>query len=1247
MGEVYRARDPGLGRDLAIKVVRPCFRGNTPIERRFVREARVTGSLQHPDIVPVHNLGRLADGRLYYTMKLVQGQTLDQILADSRAGRPEQLPGLLSIFEKVCEAVAYAHSKRVIHRDLKPGNIMVGAFGEVQVMDWGLAKILPSTDCPPDSAPADEDGPTSLGAGPPSNGMDPLGPETTVVGREQHTPAEGSRGLSRTGMALGTPAFMPPEQAEGQLGLVDEHADVFALGAILCVLLTGRPPYDAPLAEDAGADGHDREEMLRRAQRADLADVLCRLDRCGVDAELVALCKECLAPRCEDRPRDAAVVAERLAAHRVGVQERLRQAELERAASEVQAREERKHRRLAVVLAATVLLLVVAGSAGLWWRQHRLASIELAVAQSLARARLLHHKAQTDPYDRHKYHEAEEAARGASELARASGASEASRQEADDLHHQIQEEKRQVAADQHFRLSVQDAPVPIIVPQDPRLDQMVVYPEKLTEVQLATAFREWGLDVDITPTTEAVRRLSSRPPAFVTEVVVALDRWTKLRRDQGAPRERWQKLTQLAQALDRDPSPRRRQLRQILERSRLPTERALCALAATLQVGPWLALPGRVVPIPVPVPLGEDHIRLCQLARETDPAREPVLGVVTLVHGLWLAGEYGLAERLLRAAIRARPDEVLLYTRLADILANQPAPRWRDTVECFTAVRALRKEQWVGLTVGLHASGRSSEARDLVYRVLADNPDDCYCQLDGATFLVKLGDRVGAIKAYERAIELDPRRIATLNNLGVVLHKSKDFEKAIALYQRAIALDSRVAMLHNNLGNALMDKGQLNEAIDALKKAINIDPKLAKAHSNLASALTNALKYQEAIAACKQAIALDPEFAPAHVNLGFILARQGNHQGALEAYHKALTLNPWLLEARFNYGEALRELHQPQKAIVVYQQVLEINPRFAVAYKCLATALMDLKRWDEAIAANRQAFALGFKTAEGYGQIGIALVQKNDMAGAGDAFQQAATLDPTQTWTHYNLAMARHRLNDLEEAVASYQAALRLDPQHGGAHGEIARALHALGRFAEGQEHARRCLELLPEKNLARPRMMAMHQECGRVLELAKNLPAILGGQETPSAREILLLARLCEYQKKRYAAARLYTAAFRMDPKLATSLGEGDRFRAAIDAVLAAAGQDEDAASRPAEEVIPLRRQALAWLRADLEASAQLLGQNDPGGQRLVQKRLTRWQSDPDLASVRDDQALAGLPEAERADWQKLWSEVAVLGHR
>ncbi len=352
MGEVYRGRDPALARNLAVKVLRPELCGHPEAERRFQQEARINGLLQHPSIVPVHNLGRLADGRLYFTMKLVRGRTLADILTvgpvcnrpGDAAGckpAPRELPELLGIFEKVCKALAYAHSRKIIHRDLKPGNVMVGAFGEVQVMDWGLAKVLAAH--PRTQEPADENTMVGLFVGKP--------PDST---QEEYSP---------TGV-VGTPAYMAPEQARGANEEVNERADVFGLGGILCTILTGQPPYT----------GEGRDDVLHKAMAGEMSGTFARLEASGADSELVQLASVCLAARKEDRPPNAGAVAERVSAYLAGVQQRLHAAELERAAAQARAEEsakkaalERRARWWVLGLSAVVLLVLLAGIAGTTW----------------------------------------------------------------------------------------------------------------------------------------------------------------------------------------------------------------------------------------------------------------------------------------------------------------------------------------------------------------------------------------------------------------------------------------------------------------------------------------------------------------------------------------------------------------------------------------------------------------------------------------------------------------------------------------------------------------------------------------------------------------------------------------------------------------------------------------------------------------------------------------------------------------
>lgn len=336
MGVVYRVRDERIGRDVAMKVMRAEAAADRRATQRFLSEACITGQLQHPGIPPVYEVGRLADERPYFVMKLVKGQTLHSLL-HARRDVNEERGRFLAIFDNLCQAVSYAHDRKVIHRDLKPGNVMVGAFGEVQVMDWGLAKLLPDSEQPV----SQDDLPLA---------------DTHLALTSIDTPfQDGWR--TRTGSAMGTVPFMAPEQAGGEVALIGTHTDVFGLGAVLCVILTGEPPYR----------GHSSHELRLKAVRADLTDAYQRLDNCGAEPELVMLAKRCLAANAQERFRTAGDVAQAVAAFRQQAEERAREAEKARAAAEVRA-EEQRMRRLVWRVAAGLLFIatVVMGALAIW-----------------------------------------------------------------------------------------------------------------------------------------------------------------------------------------------------------------------------------------------------------------------------------------------------------------------------------------------------------------------------------------------------------------------------------------------------------------------------------------------------------------------------------------------------------------------------------------------------------------------------------------------------------------------------------------------------------------------------------------------------------------------------------------------------------------------------------------------------------------------------------------------------------------
>ena len=246
MGAIYNAHDLNIRRSVAMKVMLGPDRASREQILRFVHEAQVTGQLEHPNIVPVHEIAQDEDDNLYYTMKLIDGRTLEDIIKRIREGDKETiatfpLSHLLSILMRACDAIAYAHSRGVVHRDLKPENIMVGDFGEVLVLDWGLAKIMQHEDAP-------------------SWATDDEAAESTANSKFETYAGMSNAGMTMEGEMLGTPAYMAPEQAKGKISQIGPCSDIYALGGILYSILCLR----------SACAGGSVQKVLLRVSRGDI-----------------------------------------------------------------------------------------------------------------------------------------------------------------------------------------------------------------------------------------------------------------------------------------------------------------------------------------------------------------------------------------------------------------------------------------------------------------------------------------------------------------------------------------------------------------------------------------------------------------------------------------------------------------------------------------------------------------------------------------------------------------------------------------------------------------------------------------------------------------------------------------------------------------------------------------------------------------------------------------------------------------
>jgi len=309
MGVVSEAEDPELGRAVAVKCL--LGQGDRDQVARFITEARITAQLDHPNIVPVHDLGLSEDGRLFFVMKRIRGRALSEVIAELRRGEPQALADwpqhrLLNAFLKICQAIGYAHEQGVIHRDLKPSNIMVGAFGEVLVVDWGVARLVGDT----------------------SERVTAVRLEALSV----HKTADG--------VSIGTPGYMAPEQSTGKPYELTSRSDVWSLGAILYELLAYRRAYPPT----------DVLSLLYRVVKGPPEAPSERVPEFGIDPELEAICLRAMATEPGDRFSDAEQLG-------VAVEDWL--------AGSGRRTVARRRRRLGAALVLVIALVIVALVSGL------------------------------------------------------------------------------------------------------------------------------------------------------------------------------------------------------------------------------------------------------------------------------------------------------------------------------------------------------------------------------------------------------------------------------------------------------------------------------------------------------------------------------------------------------------------------------------------------------------------------------------------------------------------------------------------------------------------------------------------------------------------------------------------------------------------------------------------------------------------------------------------------------------------
>jgi serine/threonine-protein kinase len=880
-------------------------------------------------------------------------------------------------------------------------------------MDWGLAKVV------------GREGGAHTG-----DSVPPTQHEEVVA-----TSREPGSDLSRPGSVMGTPAYMSPEQARGATAALDERGDVFALGSILCQVLTGRPAFS----------GDSTSEILRKAAAGDTTDALARLAACGAEGDLVSLARDCLAVEPAGRPRHAGIVARRVADYLASVQERLRAAEVARV-------HERARRRLTTVVAAAVVLVTgLAGGGYTWYQRSRAAQAARMAARlddALARASRLQDEAHAAADDPAKWDLALSAAREAHRLLADGEPTDATRRRVADTVARFQRQRDEAVERETQGQTERTLVAELEESRENALDVEEI--EKL-DAEFTAAFRRAGLDVDGDP--ERVGRwIAGRRTSKA--LLSCVDFWLHYATVGELPKDHTTRIARMANQADPDP---------VLASLRRQKGREFEAIVRSL-------------------------------ARDEASFRK-----LSLTRKIWLANFYEQrmdrerAVRLLRITAEDHPDNPWAHFRLGSIQMNGDSVRLRDFApsasECvahLTAFVALRPKSWHGraeLGYALYASGKLQEGiaqcqaavrlaprvaqahGHLAYILSQDkqnaeesiaesreairlNPGFFLSHLTMVSPLDSLGRVDEAISAAREAARLKPTHYRPHYVLGSLCFNQRKLAEAEAAARAAVRLNPAWYGTHNLLGKTFSRQGKGPEAEAELREAIRLKPGHSDSHLALAGALWLQGRRGEAIAELRECVRIDPKLPVAHALLGKLLISNGRPDEALVELREANRLKP-SAEVHKTAGYLLRDRGESSAAIIELREAVRLAPDGVESRVDLGVLLAHAGRPGEAIAEYRSALRTRPDFAIAHANLAGLLAKAAEpalVAEALDHAHKAVASEPNNGRFQFVLALAAYRAGRWDEAIAAARRSTELPGPNA----------HGYDAFLLAMAHARR-----------------------------------------------------------------------------------------------------------------------------------------------------------------------------------------------
>ncbi|MBI4618491.1 MAG: tetratricopeptide repeat protein [Planctomycetes bacterium] len=1090
MGEVVLAYDPDLRRGVAMKRLAERELASADSASRFVEEAQITAQLDHPNIVPVYELAAGADGHLYFTMKRVRGRTLETVIREEN--RP--LPELLRVFVKVCDAVAFAASRGVVHRDLKPANVMVGEFGEVLVMDWGLAKVS--------------------------------GQWSVVSGQEKGKEEEATGGAVTTDRAekrldqtasqalMGTPAYMAPEQASG--GEVDERTDVYALGGILYEILAGTPPHWHP-------DARGMMEILPEILGRPVQPPRERAPERTVPRDLEAAALKALERDPAQRYASAKELGAEIEAYLDG-----RMLQAARYGPLAAAWMWAKRHKAATAAAAAVLF----ASALLWGWFERQARREVrdradeawAAWSSVEPAT----RGEADPEGARVAEEKRLAlSLAALETANAwrakePGSTRAAERcfEAADALGTVALERGEWTLAAHAFGQMADLGVDDKVAGDriasvsrkrdlqklQRRDEILYAISDIRKgLGRSDRERDWLLDdyvlevlafqdrqtADILD-AEVAGWLASRPqdPALGSGERDLVTFACRVLGRLGLP-EALPVLARIAGNL-RDPELLI-ECATALCQTRLP-EAVESLEAIQFRLGRTSGDWERVQPVILRVPIGvsgRDVLPVDRLVRRalflSDQKRyaEAIADLDRVIelepqnstahfNRANLLVRIGESDRALAGYAEAAAYEGLVvefYLELASVRAcegrlAETIVRVAEALNALSRLLECNAARGNLLLARRDLAGAGKEV-DLALAVWPDHPDSRETR---AMLRMRRGEYAGALEDFSVALARRPRNARLLANRAAARVCLDDFAGAIADCDLALAIDPGLSMAHANRGEARRRLGDPAGAIEDLDRSVELDPRSATAFYCRGIAKLDLGDEAGALADCDAAVRAAPEDARAHANRGVVLAALGDHAGALAEYDRAIELVPGLVEAILNRGRERHALGDFDRAIADCDRVLALFPRHGVARLNRGDALLAKGDVAGALADYDRAVEIEPGNAHFRHIRGAARAEAGEMDGAIEDFTVGIDLlrlrDPGQgalADLYFSRAVAKQAKLDMAGALADLDLALERNPGYAPARRARGWALRALGRHREAARDFTLYLKLAPD----------------------------------------------------------------------------------------------------------------------------------------------------------------------------------------